>query len=491
MTLQDTFTGPAPRRAPQARRLSFRRILIGGRIGDLGRFPRYLAFALLGGALIWAPITGYLRTAPLSFKSSTSLILPGSGASASMNLNGIGQASSYANSAFSSASVSPTETYKRLIGADRILEAAARSMGLNRNQFGKPRISLVDQTSLIHLEISGGSAIDAQARGDALLAAFFNELDALRSDEQTTREDSGLAAIDDYRTSVAATRTDIAKLQQATGLISADQYDAIVESTRLLESRVLDLAATLDERTQSVAALEASLGLPADRAAVTLKLYADAEFNALTSEVGVHAAALAEARALFGKGHPKVQAARAAHGTATAAALRRAASVTGLDASRLAHLDLAPAGARADLLADLVRMQAERSGAARELDTLSDRLIEAVARQKNLAAAAARLQDLQRDFSVAEAVFATAIARNQSTKSDTYASYPLVQVLENPSLPDRPSSPNRKLAIAAGGAASLMMLLGLLLGWMRSAVIMRLLNAPALPAASTQPKAQA
>lgn len=476
MTLQETFPNQRAAR-PRGRRLSFRRILIGGRIGDLGRFPRYLAFALIGGTLIWAPITGYLRTAPLSFKSGTSLILPGSGASASMNLNGIGQASSYANSAFSSNSVSPTETYKRLIGADRILEAAARSMGLSRAEFGKPRIDLVDQTSLIHLEITGGTAEDAQARGDALLGAFFAELDALRTDEQATREDSGLAAIADYRNSVAATRSDIAKLQQETGLISADQYDAIVDATRLLDSRVQDLSATLEEKAQSVFALQASLGIPAGAAAATLKLFADAEYIALMDEVAVHAAGLAKARAQFGEGHPKVQSARSAHTAASAAALRQAGAVTGLDERQLETLDLAPAGARADLLAQLVRMDAERIGAAQEHATLAARLATEKARQQNLAAAAARLQDLQRDFSVAEAVFATAIARTQSTKADVYASYPLVQVLENPSLPDRPSSPNRKLAIAAGGAATMMMLFGLLLGWMRSAVIGRLINA--------------
>jgi len=477
MTLQESFQtqSAAPRRP---RRLSFRRILMGGRIGDLGRFPRYLAFALIGGTLIWAPITGYLRTAPLTFKSGTSLILPGSGASASMNLNGIGQASSYANSAFSSNSVSPTETYKRLIGADRILEAAARSMGLSRAEFGKPRIDLVDQTSLIHLEITGGTAEDAQARGDALLGAFFAELDALRTDEQATREDSGLAAIADYRNSVADTRSDIARLQDETGLISADQYDAIVDATRLLDSRVQDLAATLGEKTQSVMALQASLGIPADAAAATLKLFADAEYIALMDEVAVQAAELAKARAQFGEAHPKVGAARSAHGAASAAALRQAGEVTGLDTTQLEALDLAPAGARADLLAQLVRMDAERSGAAQEHATLSARLTMEKERQQNLAAAAARLQDLQRDFSVAEAVFATAIARAQSTKSDVYASYPLVQVLENPSLPDRPSSPNRKLAIAAGGAATMMLLFGLLMGWMRSALIGRLMNAP-------------
>ena len=395
-----------------------------------------------------------------------------------MNLNGIGQASSYANSAFSSNSVSPTETYKRLIGADRILEAAARSMELSRTEFGKPRIKLVDQTSLIHLEMTGGSAENAQQRGDALLSAFFIELDALRADEQNTREDSGQAAITDYRNSVAATRSDIAQLQHETGLISSVQYDAAVESTRLLESRVQDLAATLSEKTQNVATLETSLGIPAGAAAATLKLYADAEFMSLTAEIATHAASLAEARSSYGEGHPKVQSARAAHRAATSAALSRAARVTGMTAEQLDDLDLAPAGARADLLAQLVRMDAERAGTAQQFETLKTRLAKELRNQTMLAPAAARLQDLQRDFTVAEAVFASAIARNQSTKSDVYASYPLVQVLENPSLPDGPSSPNRKLAVAAGGAATFMMLIGLTLGWLRSALIGRLLNKP-------------
>lgn len=477
MTLQDAFQHTTAPYRPEGRKF-LRRILIGGRIGDFGRFPRYLAFAMLGSTLIWAPITGYLRTAPLSFKSSTSLILPGSGASASMNLSGIGQASSYANSAFSSNSVSPTETYKRLIGADRILEAAAQSIGLSREEFGKPRINLVDQTSLIHLEITAGTAEDAQARGDALLMAFFAELDALRADELATREDSGLAAINDYRNSVATTRSDIARLQEETGLLSADEYDAMVEATRLLDGRVQDLVATLAEKTKSVMALQMSLGSPAPAAAATLKLFADAEYIALTEEVALHAAELAKARSQFGEGHPKVQGARAAHRAAQLAASDQAAKITGLDAGQIEALDLAPAGARAELLAELVRMDAERTGTAQELATLSGRLAAEKARQQKLAAAAAQLQDLQRDFAVAEAVFATAIARTQSTKSDIYASYPLVQVLENPSLPDRPSSPNRKLAIAAGVAATLMLLFGLLLGWLRSAVIGRLINAP-------------
>ncbi|WP_373634889.1 GumC family protein [Yoonia sp. SS1-5] len=453
-----------------------RRVVMGGNLGDLGRLPRYVAFALLGGAVIWGPITGYLKTAPLTYKSSTSLILPGSGASASMNLNGIGQASSFANSAFASNAVSPTETYKRLLNADRILDAAADSLDISRSDLGKPRVNLVDQTSLIHFEMTGGSPAEAQSRGDAILSAFFAELDALRADEQQTREDSSLGAIQDYRASVASTRTDIEMLQSSTGLLSVAQYDALLAQNTVLEAALRNQQAIASEKEAAVRTLERSLGIGVASAAVTLKLFADDEYRQLLDQAAIHAAALADARSQYGANHPKVQEARRAKGQAEGAAISRAVALTDLSAQQLTGLDVAPNGERAALLADLVEMNAQHAGAVEQLDAMQEQLTAQTARLDQMATAAARLQDLQRDFSVAEAVFASAIARSQTTKSDVYASYPLVQVLENPSLPEAPSSPNRKLAVAAGGAATLMMLFGLLLGWTRSAIITTLIR---------------
>jgi uncharacterized protein involved in exopolysaccharide biosynthesis len=444
---------------------------MGGQLGDLGRLPRYFAFALLGGAVIWGPITGYLKTAPLSYKSHTSLILPGSGASASMNLNGIGQASSFASSAFASNAVSPTETYKRLLNADRILDAAATSLDISRVELGKPRINLVDQTSLIHVEMTGGSPVEAQARGDAILAAFFEELDALRADEQKTREDSGLVAIQDYRESVATTRDDIERLQAETGLLSVVQYDALLDQQTELEAEVGRQQAIALEMQAAVATLEDSLGVSVEAAAVTLKLFGDDEYRQLRDSAAGHASALSDARAQYGSQHPHVREAQRAKTHAENAVVARAVLLTGMAEDALDDLDIAPIGQRATLLAELVGMNAKANGATQQLAGMTMQLREQAGRLTQMSTAAAQLQDMQRDFSVAEAVFASAIARAQSTKSDVYASYPLVQVLENPSLPENPSSPNRKLAIAAGAAATLMMLIGLILGWSRSAII--------------------
>ncbi|MGP6085889.1 GumC family protein [Antarctobacter jejuensis] len=477
MTLQDTYTDQ-PRKGPALsvfrtplRQLSIKRLFLGGRPADLGRLPRYAGIFLLSTAAIWAPITGYLKTAPLKFSSHMSLILPGSGASASVNLNDIGQASSFASSAFASNSISPTETYKRLLGAGRILEDAAGRHGIHRNAFGEPKIRLVDQTAFIHVEITGGSPEDAQGRNAALLAAFFDEIDRLRADEMSTREDGGLDAIREYQASVAGTRDDIATLQRETGLRSAAQYDRLVEDLDSLRAQVDSLTTELERSEGAVQRLETRLGTDAEHAALILRVNADSSYVALLETMSAAAADLADVRSRYGSRHPKVQSAQAAHDAAEAKA---AALVAGITANRI-DLEVASNGGRTDLLTDLVRQESERNGIAMQLAELTGQLRAETARLDDLAPAAARLEDMQRDFSVAEAVFASAIARTESSKSDIYASYPLVQVLEDPTLPDEPTSPKRKLAVAAGIAATFMVLMSLLLGWLRKPLIEKLL----------------
>ncbi|MEP3346663.1 MAG: hypothetical protein ABJN34_16545 [Litoreibacter sp.] len=471
------FTWLKVRRTP-LRDLGWRRLLVGGRLSDLGRIPRYVAVVLIGASCVWAPILGYLATAPLQFSSHASLILPGSGASASVNLNEIGQASSYANSAFSNGSISPTETYKRLIGADRILDAAAKALDMDRTEFGKPRVTLVDQTSLIHIEVKGPNADQAQVFGDALLAALFAEIDALRADEIQTRETSGIGAIADYTRSVRETRAVISDLQARSGLQSAKQFREQVTSLDQLKQDLRNLEAELSRQSNKVTALEAALDLPSNSAAATLKLYADAQYLSLLEKVALHSATMAQAQASYGTRHPVRVSARDAYEGARSASLARASEVTGLPEDNLIGLDRAPEGQRAALLSELVRENATQVGLKHEAETLSAQVKDENARIATLSPIASELEDLQRDFDVAEAVFASAIARAESTKTDVYASYPLIQVLENPSLPDHPSSPRRKLSLAAGIAATVLLLIGLGLAWVRKPMISRLLVSP-------------
>ncbi len=458
------------------RSLSWPRIVKGGRLSDAGRLPRYVALFLLGASCIWAPISGYLATAPVKYTSHASLILPGSGASASVNLANIGQASSYANSAFANGSISPTETYKRLLSADRILDAAAKAVEADRDVFGKPRVQLVDQTSLIHIELQAASPADAQQYGDALVAAFFAEIDALRADEIATREASNTGAIEDYTRAIQATRAEIKKLQSQSGLISVAQYQQQVAANDRVKQELRKQESELARQSERVAALQVALNLPSGAAAATLKLYADGQYLSLLEDVSAGAAKLAQADATYGSRHPIYVNAQNDYEGARSVALQRASQVTGLTAEQLGGLDRAPEGQRAQLLSELVREDALRAGLEEHVATLRVQIRLETLRLSDLAPIAAELEDRQRDFAVAEAVFASAIARSESKKTDVYASYPLIQMLENPSLPTRPSSPNKKISIAAGTAASFMLLMGLVLAWVRNPLISKLLK---------------
>lgn len=466
------------------RELSVSRLFRGGRPTDLGRLPRYAAIFAVGATCIWAPISSYLATAPLRYTSQLSLILPGSGASSSVSLSQIGQASSFANSAFSNGSVSPTETYKRLLGAERILGAAATSMEMDPRDFGQARIELVDQTGLIHVAITGNSPEDAQARNQALLGAFFSELESLRSNEVSMRQDSGQSAIEKFRNSVTATRQEISALQRESGLISSDQYDALVAEADALARATRDLSVKLDEKSKAVERLESALATSPRLAAAALRLHADTQFTALTEEMSLRATELSQLRGRFGEKHPQVVSARAGHAAAETEARIRATLLTGLKSGELETLDISHVGSRAALLSDLVKLDAERAGLVAEYAAMTARLETSEARKLALIDTAARLEDLQRDFSVSEAVFASAMAKSQTSKTDLYASYPLVQVLEDPSLPADPSSPRRKLALAAGIAATFFLFMGLLLGWLRRPLIGTLLNEPHRTAAA-------
>ncbi len=461
-------------------RPSVARVVTGGRLNDAGRLPRYaLIFGLLAAAL-WAPIITYLRLTPETFVSDVSLILPGSGAQASVSLADLGQASSSASSAFSSSRVSPTQTYKRLLAANRTLQRAADGLELERDELGAPRIKLVDETSLIHFSMSGPSPEAAQRRADAVLKVFLDELDALRADELKHRQRAARFAIVDYERAVENLREKIAEVQQSSGLVSFDHFKDIVAERDDLAGRVEEARTAKGVADASLKSLASQLDTTPEIAALNLRLLADPEIQDLAKTLASQHSTLAEAEGRFGARHPAVTSAWHAV-SGTEARLAQRGRVIGGEQVMLAstQFDFAPDTARTSLMAELVAMSAECESKAAALASVEAQLEEIDTRIASLASQAARLDDLSRDYQVAEAVFASALARTDTSKAEVYASYPLVQVLADASLPDTASSPRPKIALAAGVAATLMLLMALAVAWLRQPLVNKLLNSGA------------
>lgn len=72
------------------------------------------------------------------------------------------------------------------------------------------------------------------------------------------------------------------------------------------------------------------------------------------------------------------------------------------------------------------------------------------------------METLQKELRVAETIFSTNLTNLNLERSDIFASYPSLQMLTKPSLPEYPSSPNPKLTFLGMAFCSLLATTGLI-----------------------------
>jgi uncharacterized protein involved in exopolysaccharide biosynthesis len=449
----------------------FQQFVIDG-LPSEGRYRRYIPLICLPLLAIWLLTALYLIAAPEKYESSLSLILPGSGSGGSMNVDNIGQAQSSSASAFSSTTLSPTENYKRLLMADVTLRSAAQRANENEASFPAPKVKLVDQTNLIEVHIEGATAEQAQLRASALLDAFLTKLDRLRNDEAEKRGTADAVHLSELAAKVQDTQRKLFEFQTMHGLVSIEQFNARIAGIDTLRDKIIEMRAAARHDSARARRLQNSLSAGPKRGNKILRLKSDPEFQQLAAR---HAALSSDAEqkaASLGEEHADralVDGERQAVGDALAV---RGSKLTGLSPQRItSSLDVDVSEGRSQLLTGMIDADAEGVGSRAALSQVEAEL---GARQKNtpaLVTQASELTDLVRDQRIAEAVFSSALARLDTNKQDRFASYPLVQILEAPSLPRSPSSPSNVLALAGAISASFIVLFGIALIWLRQPII--------------------
>ena len=128
------------------------------------RYARYAAIGLAANVALWGMTFTYLKTTKPVYTSNWAVILPGAGSGVSVNLPEIGQASSSSSSPFGGSSMDPRANYQFLVTNESVLEEAANKLKIPTKQLGKPKVKLVDNTSIMEFEVTGPTAKDAQLR---------------------------------------------------------------------------------------------------------------------------------------------------------------------------------------------------------------------------------------------------------------------------------------------------------------------------------------
>jgi uncharacterized protein involved in exopolysaccharide biosynthesis len=440
------------------------------RFGVTGNDARVLARCCIGAilcaALAWGGAAAYLIVTPKLYVSRWTFILPGAGQNATIQLDSIGQTTTSVNSPYASVSLNPKTVYKEIASSEQVRWAAAESMGMTFDSFGRRRIKLIDETSLMMFELPGRTPEQAHAKAHALIKAFNAQLDVLRQDELAKRSEAVTNNLKSYKEQVDSARQRITNIQVASGLVSINQFNELVASFAAARRKLSDLGGDLDRLRQEQSRLIARMGIDASNASIALRLASDPAWVKVVADYSEASGQYTSESRRLGPANP-ILVALANRREAALASLRRLLTGLGLDPNDGRSLVLVNnISHQAEMLQQLVRTEAQISGKTQELQTITadkDRLEDEIGR---LSAAAAKLEDLRKEQILAEAVYSSALARVDTSKSDIYGAYPIVQVVSAPTMPEGHEQPRRIYAIAGGLAGTFFSALAWGLVWL-------------------------
>jgi len=453
---------PNPEDARRARRLVFFR-------------SPYLVFSGISYFLVVLMVALYLNKEPV-FSSNMALVLPGSGLSSSFQIGEIGQANTQTKSPFAGASFNPRVNYKEMLKSREVIGKASKEVFMAAKVFGRPKIKLTEQTSIIEVDVTATNGRLAQEKSWALYYALQDHLDTLRADEANRRDLSITNVLDQYRSRLNQTRNALIDFQQRALLVDEQQVSQLMTTLSDLKSKVLFSKAQMKQRNDFVQQLSFDLGVSPSLAGKAFALQTDTQFRGHLKELDASAQEFSEFRSMWGQHHPKVKASLKRVEYARTAAFKRSSNVLGdITAKELYSVNLEASPDRSRLFSELLNSYAQLQGQGAEIKELEASQSRLDDKLRIYARELKELERLQREHELAQAVFTSAAARLEASKSDVFASYPVVQLLTSPNEPILQKSPSMKVALLGLIAGFMFITTALLIVWQRAYLVKRLL----------------
>ncbi|MFT5174789.1 MAG: hypothetical protein ACI8W7_002978, partial [Gammaproteobacteria bacterium] len=270
------------------------------------RLGIYAGSAVAVLLVVWAPTTLFLMFQPITYTSTWALILPSAAAGHAVSLESVGQASATTNSPYASRSVDPKANYKAVAESDPVRAAAALSLGISVQEFGNPRIKLVDQTALINFQISGSTPRQAHAKSTALYNALQIELERLRDDELLHRETGFSDMLSSFSEKLRGAQQRILEYQANARVVSLEQFNELTVNLERMRAHVRGLQAIRAGLSGQIKALRDVLKTSPQAATELLNLQQDPLFRRVAEQWADASALLTSNLDRLGRKHQQV-----------------------------------------------------------------------------------------------------------------------------------------------------------------------------------------
>jgi len=443
---------------------------------DKLRWSRYLFVSTCTNGLIWGSSILYLLLAKPVYTSSWALILPGSANAVNLSLPEIGQATA-SNESLGLATFDPRANYEFIFVSEQVLARAAKIANIPKADFAKPRIKNIDNTTLMQIDTTGPSPEDARKRANALHDAMVERLNELRVSEIEQRQGPAQKILLETQQKLENAQKQVSAYKRQSGLTSTEQVEILSANIEQLRKQRAELAAQQSQAESRLQKLSRSLGLSPSEATDAFKLQVDQIFQQNLKDYSEATSILKVQQSKFGRNNPRILKEIKRQEAAMQALNQRATLLLGRPASAQTLSRLALTGAssgRESLFQNLVNYQSDASGAASQVRKLDQQISSLENRLRLMSQRQSSLENLKRNEQIAEAVFASTLAKLDLGQANIFAAFPLIQIAVEPSLPEKATSPKRSLVLAGSAFGSILTTTGLWILWIRKPWIKRL-----------------
>ncbi|MGK7906394.1 MAG: GumC family protein [Synechococcus sp.] len=410
------------------------------------RWPLFGIALLLANGWVWAIAILYLLSEP-TYSSGLTISLPPSSPRSDISVGDIGQAQLDTGNSFGLVTLDPRESYKLLSMSSPVLESVASQLDVPVATLEK-RVDAIlpPNTSLIQFEVKASSAEEARSGAEAFYRGFLDRVNQLRQEEIALRNQIAREFLAKKIEDLSRAEAELANFRAESGLVSLDQLDRIADTLEALRSQRAEIAARMASERRQQEQLSATLGLSPAEANRVFLLQGDRGFQANMAAFGEAQSALAELMATRGNSHPSVVAQRL-ESNSTRKALEQTIGQPVSDRA-LQLLSLPQDGTeREQLLSTLIAVDASARGLAAQLEELDGQITALIQRQADLNRKGEQLVELEQRAQTLRVVLSSTTGALAIRETDVTTTYPLVQLVIPPVLPEEPISPKKSYAL--------------------------------------------
>jgi uncharacterized protein involved in exopolysaccharide biosynthesis len=436
----------------------------------LSKQPFWL-IAALANATIWVLALALLQLLKPAYTSKGAMIIPGVGTQGNVNVPGLNNTSANSSDGQSPYSyllkVDPRQNYQYIAMSDAVLSQAAKAMDMTVEEFGEPTIILGEGTTIIEFSLEGQTASEAQQKANVFYESLVNHTNYLRVTQLNNQKETTQKTLQSSKNNVREAQSKLSQFRSNSALKVAGQIDSLsdrLEDLRLKKADLQTQERAVDSRLKK---LEISLSLVGSEASEALLVIDDRILQKGLQDYSSTVQSIQLLSSSLTASNPQVIEEKIKAETVRKAIVARGYEVLGrsVNIQTIERLNLSAEKGRKELVELLVTVQAEQSGLANQIQELDRQIDYLDTRLTTLVEQQPTLNRLEQDVQLSESILVSDVAKLNLNKPELATSYPVLQLLSEPSLPEEADDNRGKTIILGALAASFLCTTGIVMFW--------------------------